>query len=90
MNVLPRTGRPSEITAELGEVILEYSHDNPFSSARKIQADLELDICQETIRRFLKKANLHARIPAVKPTLTEEHKRQRRIFARKYLERDLD
>lgn len=69
---------------------MEYIADNPFNSARQIIEDLQLDVSEDTVRRHLKKAQLHARIPAKKPALTPEHKRQRRIFCRKYLERGLD
>lgn len=68
----------------LDTAIAGASHLDPFASPRGIKRALNLDVSENTIRRRLDEAGLHARVARHQFLLTDEHKRKRLSFAEGY------
>lgn len=88
VNAFPHTGRLMVLTEEWQDLLVEYTLDNPFCSAREVREEFELDVTEQTIRNVWRRAGLSSHPPVLKPLLTEEHKRVRRCWIRKMLDWD--
>ncbi|KAL7643030.1 UNVERIFIED_CONTAM: hypothetical protein RMT77_006319 [Armadillidium vulgare] len=86
----PRSGGPRCTTPHEDNKIIENARRNPFTNAREIQRQLQMNCSDETIRRRFHEAGIHHRIPAVKDKLTDQHKAARLAFARKYVQEDVN
>lgn len=80
----PKRGRPSVTTPTLIEALKLASRQNPFDTALEIRNRWAPKISVDTVRKRLKQAGIHCRIPARKPFLKEIHLRKRLEFARRY------
>jgi transposase len=58
----PRSGRPRITTDEEDEMIVMGARVQPFTSARQITRELELDVDRRTVDRRLIEAGLHGRV----------------------------
>lgn len=83
-----RSGRPSKITQENGQEILNLVTNNPIITSTNIVERLGIACRPRTIRNFLHKNNIHARQPARKVELFPHHANQRLNFANTNLNRD--
>ena len=77
----PRPGRPKKTTAREDRFIVRQALRTRTTTAntvrRRLQAATHTAVCQMTIRRRLNAANLRARRPVRKPTLTPAHRARR-------------
>lgn len=81
-----RTGRPRVTSIRNDNMIRRASTKNPGASSLEIKLDTGLSVSPRTIRRRLVDMfGLRARRPAKKPLLTDQQRRKRVQFCRKYL-----
>lgn len=85
-----RSGAPRKTTPDVDQRILEAATSHPMTNAVAIRDDLQLEISSDTVRRRLKEAGVHHRVPAVKEMLTERHRQNRLRFAETYVNENLD
>ncbi|KAL7634885.1 UNVERIFIED_CONTAM: hypothetical protein RMT77_015262 [Armadillidium vulgare] len=85
-----RSGGPRCTTSNEDSKIIENAGRDPFTNAREIQRQLQMNCSDETIRRRLHEAGIHHRVSAVKHKLTDEHKAARLAFANQYIQKDMN
>ncbi|KAI5643339.1 transposase domain-containing protein [Phthorimaea operculella] len=86
LNTRPKSGRPSLLNTEQRDMIVTEYEENGFKPTKHFAGLFDTSV--QTIRRALHKEGLHHRRPAVKPFLTDAHKRARLEFAQNYLNFD--
>lgn len=80
----PRSGRPRLINEIQQREMVQAYENNGF--LRTDDFAVRFDTSVKTVRRTLHRQGIHHRRPAKKPSLTDEHKRNRLTFAREYLD----
>jgi hypothetical protein len=80
----PRSGGPRCTDDALDTAIAGASRCDPFAAPRALKRSLNLDVSDDTIRRRLDEAGLHARVARHAYPWSEEHIRQRLSFANGY------
>ncbi|KAL7634863.1 UNVERIFIED_CONTAM: hypothetical protein RMT77_015240 [Armadillidium vulgare] len=85
-----RSGAPRCTTHNEDRDIILGIENNPFTNAREIQRQLQMECSDTTIRRRLHEAGIHHRISAVKHKLSDEHKSARLAFANQYIQKDMN
>ena len=78
-------GRKKCTTLAEDEAIVRSARANPWQSSRKILNELNLNICDKTVRRRLHDNGIDSYWAARKETLTQRHKETRVGFALQYL-----
>ena len=77
----PRSGRPKIVTEDqvqdIVKITLQNRWETPVSLRSLILKEMSLSICERTIKRILQEQNLHRRVPAKKPLLTQAHRDRR-------------
>lgn len=85
---LPKSGRRRITSVREDRLIERISLQNRHKSAVAISAELReqrnAPISVHTVRRRLRAANLHARKPRRKPLLSQKHRTERLLWAKKY------
>lgn len=81
----PRSGRPRVTTQQTREAIVNVVQDSGFNNAVSIRRNLQLDMSVDTVRRVLHTAGFHARHPASKPMMRDNHRVRRLAFAQEHL-----
>ena len=86
---LPRSGRPRVTTAAQDRLLSRRHHRDPHetaaNSARNTPGVHGRPISERTVRRRLTAANLENRIPARRPPLTLQHRRNRLAWAQNHI-----
>ncbi|XP_043064585.1 uncharacterized protein LOC122320512 [Drosophila ficusphila] len=86
----PRSGRPPKLTDREKRDVLKSVKLNPRLTAFKITQDIKekfnKDLHEDTIRKILKKEDLHARTARKKPLISPANKRKRTDFAKKFVQ----
>lgn len=85
---------PNKIFTEYDERwILREINKNPKLSAPKLKVEVQKTLgkqcCTETVRRVLRKGNLHGRTARNKPLIRSQNKKLRIEFAKKYINKDV-
>ena len=86
----PRSGAPRRTTPAEDQQILEEVAENPFTNARAVREELDIEVSDRTVRKRLHAAGIHHRRPAIKEKLTDLHRANRLRFAQRYAGEDLD
>lgn len=91
---LPKSGRKRVTTAREDRLIeltaLRDRRQSAVGISSELRGQLNTVVSVRTIRRRLAAANLPARKPRRKPLLTEKHRKQRLVWAKKYQNWTLD
>ena len=81
----PKSGRPRKMSAVDDRYIVTMSRRQRFDTARTLNQQFlnatGITICEQTIRNCLHDNGIHARRPAVRPSLTHDHRTARRQCA---------
>jgi transposase len=78
----PRSGRPHVTDAAEDQALEELARSQPFTTPRRIRAELEMKIAARTIRRRLNAVGLLGRIARIEHPFTEANIHSRLEFAR--------
>ncbi|KAG0434685.1 hypothetical protein HPB47_018941 [Ixodes persulcatus] len=78
---LSRGSRSKATTDDEDRMIVAAAVDDPTSTAKEIQAELNLQVSVKTIRNRLHEAGLRSRVPARKPLLSAVNRQKRLQFA---------
>ncbi|KAF2904962.1 hypothetical protein ILUMI_01205 [Ignelater luminosus] len=81
----PRTGRRYILNENQKEAAIQWTAEEPFTTATTIRDQLELSCSTDTVILILHKNGIYSRIPARKPDLTEAHANQRLRFAQNHI-----
>ena len=77
----PRSGRPKIVTEDQVQDIVKITLQNRWKTTVSLRSlilkEMSLSICERTIKRILQEQNLHRRVPAKKPLLTQAHRDRR-------------
>lgn len=79
-------GKRRKTSAHDDRNIVRLAKVNPFTTSKKIQQDLNLDVCTSTIRGRLREAKLNGRAPRKVPLLNKRHLKNRIRFAKMHLD----
>lgn len=74
-------GRPKVMSLEAQDLLIETARENRLSSAKELKSELNLDASRQTINRELLIRGYNSYRAPVKPLLTDDHIRQRILFA---------
>lgn len=77
-------GRPKSLTLEEQERLIETARNNRLSSTKDLKDQLNFGASRETLNRELLRRGYKAYRAPVKPLLTDDHKRQRLLFAEEH------
>lgn len=80
-----KTGRPRKTSQKLDAQIKRLCKKDPFKSSGDIKKELDLPICERTVRRRLEEQHLFGRSPREVPLLTRRHRQNRMKFAKDHL-----
>ena len=86
-DILSQNRKPRKITTEVKKQIIKYSQHKRNRSLRKTKEHMKskgIAICHESVRTVLKKAGNHPSKREKQPRITEEQKKRRITFAKKY------
>lgn len=87
---LPRSGRPSKISARSARNLVRQVQKNPRLTRSELQKHLEIagtQVSKNTIRTALRKHGLHSRSPRKTPLLKPVHVENRLNYAKEHLEK---
>jgi transposase len=79
---LPRSGRPSILSARNKRSILRLIRRNPKICWKNLLQELNIDCSKSTIQRFLKEQGIKKWLAAKRPLLKEEHAEKRLAWAK--------
>lgn len=84
--------RPRKTSIEEDNQILQLARCEPFKTAVDITREIgdEIDVSVSTVRRRLSAGGLKCYCPAIKPFLTELHKKRRMTWSEEHLEWGID
>ncbi|KAL7630239.1 UNVERIFIED_CONTAM: hypothetical protein RMT77_019618 [Armadillidium vulgare] len=85
----PSPAKPRKTTQQQDREIVTCVQTNPFTNAKQIKRELQLEVTTTTIRRRLREAGYHHRKPALKEKLREQHRTARLSFANEHIEKDI-
>lgn len=80
-----KRGGKRKTTAQEDRRIVRFVKSKPFSSAKQVKEDLELQVSETTVRRRLREKSLYAHSPRKVPLLTKKHTAKRLQFANQHL-----
>lgn len=87
-----RPGRPEKLKPRDKAVIIRKIKEQPRTSApdinRGLAESLGMQISDETVRRTLRAAGYNARTPRIKPLISEQNRKKRLEFAKKYINKN--
>lgn len=89
--VLPRSGRPSKMSAKAVRKVVREVKNNPRMSAKDLQRSLEnsgVKVHVSTVKRTLNKHDLYGRKARRKPLLTPRHKKARLAYAKEHIDKN--
>ena len=81
----PRSGRPSKVTPEAEEMIIEETKTNPFFSINQIFEETETDISKTTGWRTLKDNGFSCRSSKMKWHINDDQRKERLRWAKRYI-----
>ena len=81
----PRSGRPREITSPAKRRIVRIINQNPHFTVSQLHEDVNLPISGSSLVLILKSKGIEQYKAAVKPLLTEKHKKARLEWCRERL-----
>ncbi|GFX50160.1 transposable element Tc1 transposase [Trichonephila clavipes] len=86
----PRSGRPSKLTLREKRYVFKSIRLNPRLSASQVANDIRESfkkhfMCEDTIRKILKKAGYHGRVAHKKPHISAVNRENRLDFANEHV-----
>lgn len=87
-----RSGRPKILTDAAKRLLVRKVKRNPMISAPKIadelRNDLQIALCDQTVRNVLRENNYHGRTDRRKPFISKVNRKKRLLFAKMYKNKD--
>ena len=83
-------GRKRATSEKMDRRIIRLVKENPSISAKQVKTELNLEICDRSVRNRLTEAKLPARSPRKVPLLNKRHKKNRLKFAKDHVDLPLD